>query len=105
MDDDAEVFLEMIRFIYLNTCHVEHNNVKALMHIADKYYIEDIMKHCLQWMQDNFTVACGALFKSEPQVGLFYHLLTVQMSHEHFGRLLRLGSSFGVDLHSDLTWS
>lgn len=22
------------------------------------------------------------------QVGLFYHLLTVQMSHEHFGRLL-----------------
>ena len=28
------------------------------MHIADKYCIEDIVKHCLQWMQDNFTVPC-----------------------------------------------
>lgn len=76
VDDEPEVFLEMIRFVYLNTCHVDQGNVKALMHIADKYCIEDIVKHCLQWMQDNFTV------------GLFYHLLTVQMSHEHFGRLL-----------------
>lgn len=61
VDDDAEVFLEMMRFIYLNTCHVDQNNVKALMHIADKYYIEDIMKHCLQWMQDNFTAPSSIL--------------------------------------------
>ncbi|CAK9081245.1 Peptidyl-prolyl cis-trans isomerase A [Durusdinium trenchii] len=57
VDDEPEVFLEMIRFVYLNTCHVDQGNVKALMHIADKYCIEDIVKHCLQWMQDNFTVA------------------------------------------------
>ena len=28
---------------------------QALLHIADKYCIEDIVKHCLQWMQDQFT--------------------------------------------------
>ncbi|CAE7243245.1 Klhl7, partial [Symbiodinium sp. CCMP2592] len=76
VDDEPEVFLEMIRFVYLNTCHVDQSNVKALLHIADKYCIEDIVKHCLQWMQDQFTA------------GLFYHMLTVQMSNEHFGRLL-----------------
>ncbi|CAE7525967.1 BTBD2 [Symbiodinium natans] len=76
VDDEPEVFLEMIKFVYLNTCHVDQSNVKALLHIADKYCIEDIVKHCLQWMQDQFTA------------GLFYHMLTVQMSNEHFGRLL-----------------
>ncbi|CAE7222324.1 ppiA [Symbiodinium microadriaticum] len=76
VDDEPEVFLEMIRFVYLNTCHVDQSNVKALLHIADKYCIEDIVKHCLQWMQDQFTA------------GLFYHMLTVKMSNEHFGRLL-----------------
>ncbi|CAE7180010.1 ppiA, partial [Symbiodinium pilosum] len=28
VDDEPEVFLEMIKFVYLNTCHVDQANVK-----------------------------------------------------------------------------
>ncbi|CAE8607418.1 unnamed protein product [Polarella glacialis] len=77
VDDEPEVFLDMIKFVYLNTCDVDQNNVKALMHIADKYCIEDMIKHCLKWMQDHFTAT------------LFYHALTFQLCNERFGDLLR----------------
>lgn len=77
VDDEPEVFLEMIKFVYLGSCHVDKANVKALIHIADKYCIEDIVTHCLQWWEENFTAA------------LFFQLLDFQLSHEHFGKMLR----------------
>eukprot|EP00930_Biecheleria_cincta_P026288 TRINITY_DN18548_c1_g1_i1.p1 TRINITY_DN18548_c1_g1~~TRINITY_DN18548_c1_g1_i1.p1 ORF type:complete len:782 (-),score=120.18 TRINITY_DN18548_c1_g1_i1:182-2527(-) len=77
VDDEPEVFLEMIKFVYLSSCHVDKTNVKALIHIADKYCIEDIVRHCLQWWEDNFTSA------------LFFQLLDFRLSHEHFGKMLR----------------
>lgn len=77
VDDEPEVFLEMIKFVYLNTCQVDHTNVKAMMHVADKYGIEDIVKLCLQWLQDHFNA------------DLFYHFLTFETSSKRFGPLLR----------------
>eukprot|EP00419_Tripos_fusus_P008410 CAMPEP_0172675300 /NCGR_PEP_ID=MMETSP1074-20121228/13189_1 /TAXON_ID=2916 /ORGANISM="Ceratium fusus, Strain PA161109" /LENGTH=699 /DNA_ID=CAMNT_0013492753 /DNA_START=266 /DNA_END=2363 /DNA_ORIENTATION=- len=77
VDDEPEVFLEMIKFVYLNTCNVDHANVKAMMHVADKYGIEDIVKLCLQWVQDHFNA------------DLFYHFLTFKTSSKRFGPLLR----------------
>eukprot|EP00446_Apocalathium_sp_SHHI-4_P019684 CAMPEP_0177279828 /NCGR_PEP_ID=MMETSP0367-20130122/70040_1 /TAXON_ID=447022 ORGANISM="Scrippsiella hangoei-like, Strain SHHI-4" /NCGR_SAMPLE_ID=MMETSP0367 /ASSEMBLY_ACC=CAM_ASM_000362 /LENGTH=389 /DNA_ID=CAMNT_0018736519 /DNA_START=4 /DNA_END=1169 /DNA_ORIENTATION=- len=76
-DDDPETFLEMIKFVYLNTCHVDHSNVKAMIKLADKYGIEDIVTLCLQWMQDNFTA------------DLFYQFLSFELTSPRFGRLLR----------------
>ncbi|CAK0904354.1 unnamed protein product [Prorocentrum cordatum] len=75
--DEPEVFLEMIKFVYLNTCHVDQSNVKALMHIADKYGVEDLVAHCLQWMHDHFTA------------NLFYLFLTFKLSNERFAQKVR----------------
>jgi len=86
VDDEPEVFLEMIKFVYLNTCQVDHANVKAMMHVADKYGIEDIVKLCLQWVQDHFNA------------DLFYHFLTFATSSKRFGPLLR--ESLILALHS-----
>jgi len=77
VDDEPEVFIEMIRFVYLNTCHVDQGNVKAMMQMADKYGIEDIVVHCLQWMQDHFTAT------------LFYQFLSFELTSARFVRLLR----------------
>eukprot|EP00971_Amphidinium_carterae_P023094 455634-Amphidinium_carterae.1 len=35
VDDEPEVFIELIKFVYMNTCHVDQANVKALMQSAD----------------------------------------------------------------------
>lgn len=77
VDDEPEIFLEMIKFVYLNTCHVDHTNMKALMLVADKYGIEEIVKLCLQWIQDNFTAS------------LFYQTLSYRLQRERFQTLLR----------------
>eukprot|EP00929_Paragymnodinium_shiwhaense_P115444 TRINITY_DN8431_c0_g2_i1.p1 TRINITY_DN8431_c0_g2~~TRINITY_DN8431_c0_g2_i1.p1 ORF type:complete len:813 (-),score=143.84 TRINITY_DN8431_c0_g2_i1:712-3150(-) len=77
VEDEPEIFLEMIKFVYLNTCHVDQSNVKALMHVADKYGIEDIVRYCLQWMQEHFAVS------------LFYHFFTFKFKNADFARLLR----------------
>mmetsp|Transcript_53888 Transcript_53888/g.98523 ORF Transcript_53888/g.98523 Transcript_53888/m.98523 type:complete len:772 (-) Transcript_53888:84-2399(-) len=76
VDDEPEIFLEMIKFVYLNTCNVDQSNVKALMLVADKYNIEDIVRHCLQWMEDHFTA------------NLFYLFLTFRLPTERSRRLL-----------------
>eukprot|EP00929_Paragymnodinium_shiwhaense_P115443 TRINITY_DN8431_c0_g1_i1.p1 TRINITY_DN8431_c0_g1~~TRINITY_DN8431_c0_g1_i1.p1 ORF type:complete len:799 (-),score=142.36 TRINITY_DN8431_c0_g1_i1:117-2513(-) len=77
VDDEPDVFLEMIRYVYLNTCHVDQSNVKALMQIADKYGVEDIVRYCLQWMQEHFAV------------NLFYHFFTFTFKNAHFAKMLR----------------
>lgn len=77
VDDEPDIFLEMIKFVYLNTCHVDHNNMKALMLVADKYGIEEIVKLCLQWIEDNFTAV------------LFYQTLSYRLQRERFQTLLR----------------
>merc|ERR1719215_818244 len=77
VEDEPEVFLEMIKFVYLNTCHVDHANVKALLRIADKYGVEDIVILCLQWLQENFTA------------DLFFQFLSFELKSARFGRLLR----------------
>jgi len=66
--DEPEVFLEMLKFVYLNTLQIDSTNVKALLLIADKYDIEDIVRHCLQWMQDHFTA------------NIFFNFLTFRLS-------------------------
>lgn len=77
VDDEPEVFLEMLKFVYLNTCLVDHANVKALVLVANKYGIEDIVRHCLQWMQEHFTA------------DLFYHFLSFRLPNERFQQLVR----------------
>lgn len=76
VDDEPEVFLEMIRFVYLSTCNVDDSNVKALMLVADRYNLEDVVKHCLQWMQEHFTT------------NLFFNFLTFKLSQPRFQQLL-----------------
>eukprot|EP00928_Gymnodinium_smaydae_P008123 TRINITY_DN12940_c0_g3_i1.p1 TRINITY_DN12940_c0_g3~~TRINITY_DN12940_c0_g3_i1.p1 ORF type:complete len:874 (-),score=183.43 TRINITY_DN12940_c0_g3_i1:57-2579(-) len=76
VDDEPEVFLEMLKFVYLNTCHVDHSNIKALMIIADKYGIEAIIVYCMQWMQNHFTAS------------LFYNFLTFDLKNAHFRELM-----------------
>ena len=47
----------MLKFVYLNTINIDHSNVKVLLSMADKYHIEDILRQCLQWMQEHVTAA------------------------------------------------
>eukprot|EP00927_Polykrikos_kofoidii_P038693 TRINITY_DN33101_c0_g1_i1.p1 TRINITY_DN33101_c0_g1~~TRINITY_DN33101_c0_g1_i1.p1 ORF type:complete len:481 (+),score=72.38 TRINITY_DN33101_c0_g1_i1:75-1517(+) len=78
IDDEPEIFLEMIRFVYLGNCVTDHSNVKALIQVADKYGIEDIVKLCLQWMQEHFSSQ------------IFYQFLSIKLVSGRFRQLLRL---------------
>jgi len=76
VEDEPEVFIEVIKYVYMNTCHVDQGNVKALMQSADRYGIEDIIRLCLQWMHDHFTA------------DRFYNFLTYNLSSERFRNLV-----------------
>merc|ERR1712023_61164 len=66
----------MLKFVYLNTLHLDQSNVKALIVIADKYNIEDIIVQGLQWMHDHFSAS------------IFFNFLTFRLTQEHFQKLL-----------------
>jgi len=76
IQDEPDVFLEVIKFVYMNTCHVEQANVKALIQAADRYGVEDIIRMCLQWIHENFTP------------NLFYSFFTFSLLNEKFQQLV-----------------
>lgn len=69
VDDEPDVFLELIKFVYLGTCQIEDSNVKALLLVGDRYNIEDIVRQCLQWLQEHFNA------------DIFFSFLSVRLSH------------------------
>ena len=77
VDDEPEVLLELLRFIYLSQINIDSSNVKAILRIADKYNVEEVVTLCLKWMGDNFTAS------------LFYSMRNFELSNDHFRTMLK----------------
>eukprot|EP00397_Hematodinium_sp_SG-2012_P016441 GEMP01016772.1.p1 GENE.GEMP01016772.1~~GEMP01016772.1.p1 ORF type:complete len:579 (+),score=113.46 GEMP01016772.1:133-1869(+) len=93
VDDDYESFVEIIRFLYLNTLTIENvANFWGLLRLSDKYGVLDVATRCLSWIEKHFSPDAfyaffdnGISLKNEALVERSENrFLTILKSRRHF---------------------
>ena len=86
------LFLILCGFLWRNTGLDAHRG--QVLYRRHREALPPVDAGQLHGLVSQFVASSAGCLVLATQVGLFYHLLTVQMSHEHFGRLLS-GTSVG----------
>lgn len=73
IDDDYDTFVEIIRFIYTSQLNLNHSNVCAVLTLADKYCVDEVLDLCLKFVSQNFNA--DAFYQ-------FYNFMVLNTSYQ-----------------------
>merc|ERR1719158_1956925 len=73
IDNDYDTFVELIRFMYTNQINLNHSNVCAILTLADKYCVDEVVDLCLKFVSQNFNA--GAFYQ-------FYNFMVLNSSYQ-----------------------